>query len=175
MEVNYSGSNQETNSTGTTKNSPADDMSDDESLADEDEADQARRLRTMNVNEWLTNEKVQDILERIQAVTKKGRNSGAEMIRAIGDTINDAQMGMDQAFIAGTLATPANVARKDSLEHAQEISGKEASLAAAKARTYLKQATDKAKALAEDDFKQVRYWLETDEDTLIITTDFLKK
>ena len=66
-------------------------MSDDESLADEDE-DQARRLRTMNINEWLTNEKVQDILERIQAVTKKGRKAGAETIRAIGDTINDAQM-----------------------------------------------------------------------------------
>ena len=77
MEVNDSGSNQETNSTETTKDSPADDISDDESLADEDEADQARRLRTMNVNEWLTNEKVQDILERIQAVTKKGRNSGS--------------------------------------------------------------------------------------------------
>ena len=132
-------------------------------------------MRTMNVNEWLTNEKVQDILERIQAVTKKGRNSGAEATRAIGDTINDAQMGMDQAFIAGTLATPAGVARKDSLEHAQEISDKDVSLAAAKARTYLKQATDKAKALAEDDFKQVRHWLETDEDTLIITTDFLRK
>ena len=175
MEVNDYGNNQETNSTETMKNSPADDMSDEESLADDDEADQARRLRTMSINEWLTNEKVQDILERIQAVTKQGRNSGTEAIIAIGDTINDAQMGMDQAFTAGTLATPAGVARKDSPEYAQEISEKDISLAAAKARTYLKQATDKAKALAEDDFKQVRYWLETDEDTLIITTDFLKK
>ena len=84
-------------------------------------------------------------------------------------------MGMDQAFIAGTLATPANIARKDSLEHSQTLSEKEVNSAAVKARTYLKQATEKAKALAEDDFKQVRHWLESDEDTLIITTDFLKK
>ena len=114
-------------------------------------------------------------MERIQAVTKQSRSSGAEAIIAIGDTINDAQMGMDQAFIAGTLATPAGVARKDSSEYAQEISDKDVSLTAAKARTYLKQAIEKTKALAEDDFKQDRHWLEKDEDTLIITTDFIRK
>ena len=175
MGISDNGKNQETNDTEYSKVSSADDTSDDESLIDEDEDGQARRLRTMNINEWLTNEKVQDILDRVQAVTKTGRNCRNEITRAIGDTINDAQMGMDQAFIAGTLATPANVARKDSLEHSQTISEKEVSLAAVKARAYLKQATEKAKALAEDDFKQVRHWLESDEDTLIITTDFLKK
>ena len=111
--------NQEIHNTEYSTGSPADDTSDDESLFDEDEDGQARRLRTMNINEWLTNEKVQDILDRVQAVTKTGRNCGNEITRAIGDTINDAQMGMDQAFIAGTLATPANIARKDSLEHSQ--------------------------------------------------------
>ena len=55
------------------------------------------------------------------------------------------------------------------------MSDKDIKLAAAKARTYLKQAIDKTKALAEDDFKQVRQWLERDEDTFIITTDFLSK
>ena len=98
----------------------------------------------MNINEWLTDEKAQDILDRVQAVTKRSRNGGNEIARAIGDTINNAQMGMDQAFIAGTLATPANGARKDSLEHSQTISEKEVSLAAVKARTYLKQATERA-------------------------------
>ena len=59
---------------------------------------------------------------------------------------------MDQAFIAGTLATSAGVARKDSSEYAQEINEKDAKLAAVKAKTYLKQASVKAKALAEEDF-----------------------
>ena len=44
-----------------------------------------------------------------------------------------------------------------------------------KVRAYLKQAIEKAKALAEDDFGKVRRWLESDEDTFIITTDFLNK
>ena len=176
MENNENEDNPETaNNPETPNNSPLDDTSDEVSLADDDEADQARRLRTMSINEWLTNEKVQDIMERIQAATKQGRNSGTEAIVAIGDTINDAQMGMDQAFTAGTLATPAGVARDDSSDYAQEMSDKDVKLAAAKARTYLKQAIDKTKALAEDDFKQVRHWLERDEDTFIITTDFLRK
>ena len=55
------------------------------------------------------------------------------------------------------------------------MSVEDVKLAAVKARTYLKQAIDKVKALAKDDFKQVRQWLGKDEDTLIITTDFLSK
>ena len=97
----------------------------------------------------LQTKKTQDILERIQSAIKQNRSSGAERaIGAIGDTINDVHMGMDQAFIAGTLATPANVARKDSAEYAQQINEKDAKLAEVKAKTYLKQASVKAKALA---------------------------
>ena len=65
IEVSDRGTNQECNSTDTSEDSPANDVSDDESLIDEDEDSQARRLRTMNINEWLTNEKVQDILDRV--------------------------------------------------------------------------------------------------------------
>ena len=84
-------------------------------------------------------------------------------------------MGMDQAFIASTLATLANIARKDSLEYSQTLSEKDVNSAAVKARTYLKQATEKAKVLAEDDFGKIRYLLESDEDTFIITSYLLKK
>ena len=42
---------------------------------------------------------------------------------------------MDQAFIAGTLAASAGVARKDSSEYAQQINEKDAKLAAVKAKT----------------------------------------
>ena len=88
METNENENNSEiANNPETTNNSPLDDTSDEVSLADDDEADQARRLRTMHINEWLTNEKVQDIMERIQAATKQGRNTGAEAIVAIGEEI----------------------------------------------------------------------------------------
>ena len=69
MGVSDKETNQASNSTDTSEDSPENDVSDDESLIDEDEDSQARRLRTMNINEWLTNEKVQDILDRVQAVT----------------------------------------------------------------------------------------------------------
>ena len=158
------------------ENPPEDDTSDEESLADDDDLDQVRRLRTLCINEWLTNEKTQDIMERVQSAVEQNRNSEAERaIGAIGDTINDAHMGMDQAFIAGTLATSACVARKDSSEYAQQVNEKEAKLAAFKAKTYLKQALNKAKTLAEEDFIRVRRWLEKDEETVIITIDFLRK
>ena len=141
------------------ENPPEDNTSDEESVADDDDLDQVRRLRTLCINEWLTNEKTQDIMERVQSAVEKNRDLEAgRAIGAIGDTINDAHVGMDQAFIAGTLATPAGVARKDSAEYAQQVNEAEGKLAALKARTYLKQASAKAKTLAEEDFKKVRRW-----------------
>ena len=84
-------------------------------------------------------------------------------------------MGMDQAFIAGALAAHGGVARKDSIEHSQRISKKDVIEAVTKARTYLKEAIKKVKTLAEEEFEKLRLWLESDEDTFIITADLLKK
>ena len=39
------------------ENPPEDNTSDEESVADDDDLDQVRRLRTLCINEWLTNEK----------------------------------------------------------------------------------------------------------------------
>merc|ERR1711923_358533 len=54
--------NQEIQFTESAKNSPTDETSDDESLCDDEEVGQARSLRNMNINEWLTDVKVNDIL-----------------------------------------------------------------------------------------------------------------
>ena len=107
------------------KNSPTDETSDDESLCDEEEVGDARRLRNLNINEWLTDVKVNDILERVQSASQINRNRSNEIARTVGDAINNAQMGMDQAFIAGVLAAHAGVARKDSIEHSQRIPKKD--------------------------------------------------
>ena len=175
MNISDNKRNQEIQITECAKDSPTDDTSDDESLCDEEEVGQARRLRNMNINEWLTDEKVNDILERVQSASQINRNRSSEIARTVGDAINNAQMGMDQAFIAGALATYTGVARKDSLEHSQKISKKDVIQAATKARTYLKEAIKKVKTLAEEDFEKLRLWLESDEDTFIITSDLLKK
>ena len=156
MSISDNKKNQEIQNSEHSKDSPTDDTSDDESLCDEEEVGQARRLRNMNINEWLTDEKVQDILDRVQAASKTNKNRNSEITRTVGDAINDAQMGMYQAFIAGALATYTGVARKDSLEHSQTISEKDAIQAAAKAKTYLKEAIRRVKTLAEDDFGKLR-------------------
>ena len=163
--------NQNTQIIESVKNSPTDETSDDESLCDEEEVGEARRLRNLNINEWLTDVKVNDILERVQSASQINRNRSNEIARTVGDAINNAQMGMDQAFIAGALAAHAGVARKDSLEHSQQISKKDVIEAATKARTYLKEAIKKVKTLAEEEFEKLRLWLESDEDTFIITSD----
>ena len=77
-------------------NPPEDNTSDEESVADDDDLNEVRRLRTLYINEWLTNEKTQDIMERVQSAVEKNRDlEAARAIRAIGDTINDAHVGMD--------------------------------------------------------------------------------
>ena len=117
MDISDNKRKQESQLTEIAKDSPTDDTSDDESLCDEEEVGQARRLRNMNINEWLTDEKVNDILERVQAASQINRNRSSEIARTVGDAINNAQMGMDQAFIAGALAAHGGVARKDSAEY----------------------------------------------------------
>ena len=56
-----------------------------------DDGSEVRRLRTSHINEWLTDERVQEIMVNVQTVVKQGaRNSKADAIVAIGDTLNGA-------------------------------------------------------------------------------------
>ena len=88
-------------------------------------------------------QKVNDILELVQSASQINRNRSNEIARIVGDAINNAQIGMDQAFIAGALATYTGVARKDSLEYSQTVGKRDVIEAATKARTYLKEAIKK--------------------------------
>ena len=88
-----------------------------------DDNNEVRRLRTSHINEWLTDERVQEIMVNVQTVIKQGaRDSKADAIVAIGDTLIGAQQVMDLAFAAGTLTTPAGVTREDSSRYAERHS-----------------------------------------------------
>ena len=103
-------------------NNPEDNTSDNMSSITDD-GSEVRRLRTSHINEWLTDERVQEIMVNGQTVVKQGaRDSKADAIVAIGDALNGAQQGMDLAFTAGTLSTPAGVAREDSSRYAERHS-----------------------------------------------------
>ena len=73
------------------KEAAGDDTSDSVSSA-ADDVNEVRRLRTLHINEWLTDERVQEIMEDVQAVVRQGtRDSGANAIAVIRDTLNEAQ------------------------------------------------------------------------------------
>ena len=160
--------------TESTENSSTEDSSDDESANDRSEAGKARIQRNKNINEWVTDRAVDDILCRVQLAAQANKNRSNEIAGTIGEALNNAQRGMDQAFIAGALASHAGVARKDSLEYSRQVPQKVRIEAAVKAKTYLKEAKKKVKILAEEEFEKLRLLVAPDEDIFILASDLLK-
>ena len=78
-------------------------------------------------------------MENVQTVVRQeARDSKANAIKAIGDTINGAQQGMDLAFAAGTLSTSAGVPREDSSRYAERYNIEDTKKAMGEAKVYLK-------------------------------------
>ena len=110
----------------------------------------------------------------VQAAVK-GTKEGGIAVVAISDTLNGAQQSMDMAFAAGSLATPAGITQEDSAKYAQRLSAEDTKTAATEAKIHLKRSLEKSSELSKDNFKLVRQWLEKDENTLVLTRDFLHK
>ena len=83
-----------------------------------DDISGVRRLRTLNISDWLTDERAQEAVDKSQAVINQepDKYERQERVRRICDTINAAQEGLDLAFAAGTLSTTAGIAREDSVK-----------------------------------------------------------
>ena len=58
----------------------------------------------MNLDDWLTDERAQEVIEKVHAVVNQetDRKGRPEAIRTICDTISTTQEGLDLAFTAGT-------------------------------------------------------------------------
>ena len=82
------------------------------------------------------------------AQANKGLNNG--LSTTVVEACLSAQRGMDQAFIAGALSTASGEDRNDSSEYSRQKSHKVKLEAAAKARTYLKEAKRRIKILEEE-------------------------
>ena len=113
--------------------------------------------------------------EAIEDVQTVIRQEARDRMRVIGDTINEAQQGMDLAFAAGTLSTAAGVSREDSLRYAERSNIEDTERAMSEAKVSLKRALEKSSVLRKDNYEQVKQWLKKDEDTLILTIGFLHK
>ena len=136
--ANKSVKDDENGASGRTKITPNTNESDSESLAKikldninheddtstiistiSDDISSVRGLRTMNINEWLTDERAQGVIEKVHVLLNKetDRHVRQEGLRRICDTISTAQEGLDLAFAAGTLSTTACTAREDSAKY----------------------------------------------------------
>ena len=105
-----------------------------------DDISEVRRLRTMDINEWLTDERAQEVIEKTSTVLEQEEDIHAKQdsIRRICDTIGAAQEGLDLAFAAGTLSTTACIAREDSVRFKEKYSKDEAKRAMGDAKAGLK-------------------------------------
>ena len=79
------------------------------------------------------------------------------------------------AFNAGTLSTPACNAREDSVRYKERYSSEDAKKAMIDAKAGLKRALEKANSLEKENFKQLKYWLRDDEDTIANTVMFFER
>ena len=131
----------------------------------------------MNLEEWLTEERAQGVIEKVNALLNQEayKHMRQEGLKRICDMISTAQEGLDLAFAAGTLSTPACTAREDSAKYRERYSSEDAKKAMVDAKAGLKIALEKAKDLEKDNFKQMKHWLRKDEDTSAYTVMFFDR
>ena len=142
-----------------------------------DDVSEVRRLRTMDINEYLTDERAQEVIEKVSRVLEQEDDIHArqEILRRICDTIGAAQEGLDLAFAAGTLATTACIAREDSIRYKEKYSKDEVAKAMGDAKAGLKRALGIANNLEKEKFKILRHWLKSDEDVSANTVMFFER
>ena len=103
-------------------------------------------LRISHTNDWLTDERVQDVIDNIQTVIRH-RDDKSDAVKMICNVMNEAQQGMDSAFAAGTLSTPAGIARSDSERYSERLNDEDTKTAINDARDHLKKAIEKVSDL----------------------------
>ena len=142
-----------------------------------DDVCEARKLRTLDLTEYLTDERAQEIIVEVSRLLESEENIHArrEILKNINEVIEAAQEGLDLAFIAGTLSTTKCTAREDSTRYRERLSEDEAAAALTRAKAGLKKALGMTNKLEKDKFKIIRQWLRYDDDTASITVMFFER
>ena len=142
-----------------------------------DDICEVRKLRTLDMSEYLTDERAQEIIIEVSRLLEQEDDIHVkqEALRRIHDAIGAAQEGLDLAFAAGTLSTTACIAREDSARYKDRLSKEEITKALGDAKAGLKRALNMANKLEKDKFKIVRQWLRYDDDTAANTIMFFER
>ena len=88
--------------------------------------------------------------------------------------IADAQYALDLVFSAGTLATPAGVARSDSVQYADKLQDGKYKEVLENAKIWLKSTAKKIGELEQNNSEFLKYWLGEDARVLEMAKDFIK-
>ena len=89
--------------------------------------------------------------------------------------IADAQYALDLVFSAGTLATPAGVARSDSGQYAYKLQDGKYKEALGNAKIWLKSTDKKIGEIELNNHEFLRYWLGEDARVLQMAKEFIKQ
>ena len=105
-----------------------DDASTDFSEISDDEEQNSitiKRLRTAHSDEWLSDEKAEEIIYKVKKVingkTAIDKKEKADAFGKLQEIVTDAQHSLDLAFAAGTLATTMCVARSDAVKYEEKL------------------------------------------------------
>ena len=114
-----------------------------------DDICEVRKLRTLDMSEYLTDERAQEIITEVSRLLEQEDDIHVkeEALRRIHDAIEAAQGGLDLAFAAGTLSTTACIAREDSARYKDRLSKEEITKALGDAKAGLKRALNMANKL----------------------------
>ena len=143
-----------------------DDASSDMSEIDEDEPQTGgtvRKLRTSHPDDRLTDEEADQTLKKLQRViqgnTTDKHGEKAKATSRLQEVIADAQYALDLAFSVETLATPAGIARSDSVQYADKLQDGKYKEALENAKIWLKSTAKKIGEIELNNHVFLRYWL----------------
>ena len=138
-----------------------------------------RRLRTAHSDEWLSDEKAEEIIHKVKKVingkTDIDKKEKADAFEKLQEVVADAQYSLDLAFAAGTLATTKSTARTDAVRYAEKLQDCEYRDTLEGAKRWLKSTIKKINDLETNSHESLEYWIGEDVKTLNNTKEFFKK
>ena len=138
-----------------------------------------RKLRTAHPDEWLSDEKAEEIVHMVKRVingkTDTDKKEKADAFEKLKEVVTDTQYSQDLAFAAGTLATKNGTARTDAVRYAEKLQDCEYRDTLEGARRWLKSTIKKIKDLETKSHESLKYWIGEDMKTLSNTIEFFKK
>ena len=111
----------------------------------------------------------------IQSKANEKQDKKTKAVSRLREVVTDAQIALDVAFSAGTLATPTGAARSDSAQFASNLQDGRYKVVLSEAKVWLKSTAKKIGDLDPDSSEFLDLWLGIDEHPFQMAKDLLKQ